>query len=86
MLGYGGRVSSARLTREGVASDQLGGDVHLATEFADLVLEELAQRLDQLEAVAGHQALGNTADVVVGLDGLGRTLERDTLDDVYPMC
>ena len=69
-----------------MASDQFGGDVHLATELANLVLEELAQRLDQLQAVAGHQAFGNTANVVVGLDGLGRTLERDTLNDVYPIC
>jgi hypothetical protein len=78
------RSDSARLTREGVASDQLRGNVHLATELADLILEQFTQRLDQLEAVASHQALGNAADVVVSLDSLGRTLERDTLDDVCP--
>jgi hypothetical protein len=78
------RSDSARLTREGVASDQLRGNVHLATELADLILEQFTQRLDQLEAVTSHQALSNAADVVVSLDSLGRTLERDTLDDVCP--
>lgn len=67
-----------------MASNQLGGNVHLATELAHFVLEQFTQRLDQLQAVAGHQALGNTADVVVGLDGLRGTLERDTLDNVCP--
>lgn len=63
------------LTREGVTADKLGRDVKLATKLTDLVLEEFAQRLDQLQAVTGNEALGDTANVVVGLDGLGRSLE-----------
>ena len=69
-------------TREGVAANKLLGDVELTAELADLVLEEFAQRLNELEAVASHETLGNSADIVVSLDGLGRTLERDTLDDI----
>ena len=79
-----GSCNSISLTGERVASNQLGRNVHLATELAHFVLEQFTQRLDQLQAVAGHQALGNTADVVVGLDSLRGTLERDTLDNVCP--
>jgi hypothetical protein len=63
------------LTRDGVTTDKFGRDVKLATQLTDLVLEEFAQRLDQLQAVTGHETLGNTANVVVGLDSLGRSLE-----------
>jgi hypothetical protein len=45
----------------------------------DLVLEELAQRLEQLEL----HALGQPADVVVALDERGRVVaDRDALDHV----
>ena len=50
----------------------------LAPERADFVLEQLAERLDELHAHALRQA----ADVVVALDHLARPLERDALDDV----
>ena len=43
-----------------------------------LVLEQLAQRLDQAEVHALRQA----ADIVVRLDGDARPLERDRFDDV----
>lgn len=85
MLALGSRAKRcdrARHTREGVAANKFLGDLELTAEFADLVLEEFAQRLDELQTVASHETLGNTSDVVVGLDGLGRTLERDTLDDI----
>jgi len=68
--------------REGVAANKLSGDVHLATELTDLILEQLTQGLNELETVASHQALSNTTDVVVGLDSLRGTLEGDTLDDI----
>ena len=48
-------------------------------DLADLVLEQVAQRLDELEAQVGRQP----ADVVVGLDLLGGLrLRRRRLDDV----
>src|SRR4051812_32568537 len=52
-------------------------------ELADLVLEELAQRLEQLEM----ERLGQPADIVVRLDGLRLLAGRITagagrLDDV----
>jgi hypothetical protein len=47
----------------------------LTAELTDFVLEEFAEGFDELEAVAAHQALCDTADVVVGLDSLRRTLE-----------
>ena len=55
-----------------------GGNAEGGAELAHLVLEELAQRLDELEP----HALGQAADVVVALDGLRRALERHRLDDV----
>ena len=69
-------------TREGVAANKLLRNLELTAELADLVLEEFAQRLNKLQTVASHETLGNSADIVVGLDGLGRSLERDTLDDI----
>jgi hypothetical protein len=62
-------------TGEGVAANKFRGDVELTAQLADLILEELTQRLDQLQAVTGHETLGDSTDVVVGLDGLRRTLE-----------
>ena len=54
------------------------GRPELAAERAHLVLEELAQRLDQLKL----HALGQAADVVVALDRRRRPLDRDALDHV----
>ena len=61
-----------------MAADERLGQAELAAERAHLVLEQLAQRLDQGEL----HALGQAADVVVRLDGDARALERDRLDDV----
>ena len=44
----------------------------LQTQRADLVLEQIAERLDQLEG----QILGQSADVVVQLDRGGRSVGR----------
>src|SRR5881396_617606 len=64
--------------RERLAGDDLLGDAQHAPQVAHLVLEQLAQRLEQLEA----HALGKTAHVVVALDGGGRAAHRYGLDDV----
>ena len=61
-----------------MAADDLGGNAEHPTELAHLVLEQLAQRLDELEL----HALGQAADVVVALDGRRGPLERHRLDDV----
>jgi hypothetical protein len=47
-----------------VAADEALGQAELAAERAHLVLEEFAQRLDQLHV----HALGQAADIVVRLD------------------
>ena len=52
-------------TRERMAADQAVRQAELAAERAHLVLEQLAQRLDQLQVHALRQA----ADIVVRLDG-----------------
>ena len=49
---------------ERVTPDDIVGQAQVFADHADLVLEEVAQRLDQLEAELGGQA----ADVVVQLD------------------
>ena len=65
--------------RERLAEDHRLGQAELEPDRADLVLEQVAQRLDQLEAQVGRQP----ADVVVGLDLLGGLrLGRGDLDDV----
>lgn len=71
-----------RLTREGVTANKLGGDVQLATELADFVLEQFTQRLNQLQAMACHQTLSDTANVVMSLDSLRWALERYALNDI----
>ena len=64
---------------ERLAQDHRLGQAELQPDRADLVLEQVAQRLDQLEAQVGRQP----ADVVVGLDLLGGLrLRRRALDDV----
>ena len=64
--------------RERLPPDDLVRQAEERAQLADLVLEELAQRLDQLEA----HVRGQAAHVVVGLDRGRRTLERHRLDDV----
>ena len=64
--------------RERVAVEHLPRDPELLAEPPHLVLEELAERLDELEAELLRQA----ADVVVRLDDGGRAVDRDGLDDV----
>ena len=47
-----------------LAIDDLGGQAELAADLAHLVLEQLAQRLDQLQA----HPLRQSADIVMALD------------------
>ncbi len=54
-------------TGERMTPDNFVGQAELQAELADFVLEQIAQRLDQLEA----QILGQSADVVVQLDRRG---------------
>ncbi len=62
-----------------MAADEGLGQAELAAEHADLVLEELAQRLDELHV----HALGQAAHIVVALDrDRGAAGERHALDDV----
>ena len=53
-------------------------EAEAGAEGADLVLEELAQGLEELEVHGGREA----ADVVVRFDGGGGAFEGDGLDDV----
>ena len=66
-------------TGEGVAPDKLLVDAKLDAQGADFVFEELAQGFDELEVHVCRKA----TDVVVRLDGLGRALEGERLDDVW---
>jgi hypothetical protein len=62
-----------------VAADEALGQAEFAAECAHLVLEEFAQRLDQLHV----HAVGQAADIVVRLDRHRRAAgERDALDHV----
>lgn len=70
-------------TGEGVAHDEFLVDAEGAAELADFVLVQGAERLDELETLAVGHALGQTADVVVGLDGGRGALEGERLDDVW---
>ena len=56
----------------------LVGQAELAAEPAHLVLEQRAQRLDQLQ----RHVLGQAADVVVALDHRRRAVAAAALDDV----
>ena len=62
---------------ERVPPDDLGGQPELLADQAHLVLEQRAQRLDQLEL----EVVGQAADVVVGLD-VGGARAAAGLDDV----
>ena len=62
---------------ERLAVHDLGGQAELLADQADLVLEQGAQRLDELEL----EVVGQAADVVVGLD-VGGARSPAGLDDV----
>jgi hypothetical protein len=64
--------------RERVPADQLLRQAEFAADLAHLVLEQLPQRLDQIEL----QVLRQPADVVVRLDDGGRPVDRPRLDDI----
>mmetsp|Transcript_2866 Transcript_2866/g.8726 ORF Transcript_2866/g.8726 Transcript_2866/m.8726 type:complete len:440 (+) Transcript_2866:367-1686(+) len=65
--------------RERVAPDRLRRHAQLQAHRADLVLEQLAQGLDQLQL---HHVL-DAAHVVVRLDGGRRALVRHALDHIW---
>src|SRR5690606_27730186 len=66
-------------SREGVAANKALRNAEIAAELADFVLEQFAQRLDQLHVHAFWQA----AHIVVRLDGdRGAASERHRFDDV----
>ena len=62
---------------ERMPPDDLFGQAQLQAQPADFVFEQVAQRLDQLEA----QILGQAADVVVQLDRGGRAIGRGAAFD-----
>src|SRR5439155_2986989 len=66
-------------SREWLPPDDLRRKPQELAELTDLVLEELAKRLDELELHLQREA----ADVVVGLDRGRGPAERDRLDDVW---
>src|SRR5712692_10069072 len=59
-------------------AEEIAREAELRAEPPHLVLEELAHRLDQLEA----QLFGKTSDVVVRLDDRRRALDGDRFDHV----
>ena len=63
---------------EGLAADQILGQTQLTASLTDFVLEQVAQRLDQLLEVHGVR---QAADVVVALDDGGLTAQT-ALDDI----
>src|SRR5688500_5197080 len=65
-------------TGERRAPDELLLESQLEAEAPDLVLEQLAHRLDELQP----HLLGQAADVVMRLDDGGRPLDRNGFDDV----
>ena len=58
--------------------DEVPVHAELEGQGPDLVLEQLAERLDELEL----EVLGEAADVVVRFDGRGRPFDRIAFDDV----
>ena len=62
---------------ERVPPDDFFRQAELQAELADFVFEQVAQRLDELEAELGRQA----ADVVVQLDRVGRAIGRGAAFD-----
>lgn len=69
--------------RERVPHHQHLGDAELPAHLAHLVLEQLAERLQQPEAVALGHARGEAAHVVVRLDRLAGPLEGQRFYDVW---
>ena len=65
-------------TGERLAPHDLVGQAELGADRAHLVLEQITQRLHQLE----RHVLGQAADVVVALDDVGRAVLAAALDDV----
>lgn len=63
---------------EGLALEDLFGHLQVAADTADLVLEEVAQGLNELEL----HVFGQAADVVVALDGLRGAFDGGGLDDI----
>lgn len=63
---------------EGVAADEFLLDAELAADAADFVFEEAAEGFDELEL----HIVGESAHVVVGLDGLGGAFDGAGLDYV----
>ena len=61
-----------------MAADQLFGNAHRTAHAAHLVLEQQAQRLDDLQV----HLLGKAADVVVRLDRGRRAVDRTRLDHI----
>ena len=67
-------------TREGVPADEAFRQAEFLAERPHLVLEEFAQRLDQLHV----HALGQAADIVMRLDGGGGgSGEGDAFDHIW---
>ena len=64
--------------RERLPDDELAIEAEVQADAAHFVLEQIAQRLDQLEL----HPLGQAADVVVALDDHRRAEHRRRLDDV----
>src|SRR3970282_2601574 len=59
--------------------DELARQAELGADLSDLVLEQVAQRFDELEM----HALGQAADVVMRLDEVGLTRRRSgRFDDI----
>src|SRR4029453_9929289 len=67
---------------EGRPPDDLVGQADEGADLADLVLEEFAQRLEELEA----HVLGQAPDIVMRLDRRGGALEGHRLDHVGIHC
>lgn len=65
-----------------MTADQLGRNTELSSQLSDLIFEKLAQRLNQLEAMASHKTFSNASHVVMSLYRLRGSLEGDTLDDI----
>ena len=63
--------------REGLTPDDFVGQTELGADGAHLILEQSAQRFDELEL----DVLGQAADVVVALD-VGRAVAAAGFDDV----
>ena len=61
-----------------LAAENVFRHAHVAADAADLIFEEIAQRLDELEL---HQ-FGQAAHVVVALDGLAGPFHAARLDHV----